>query len=68
MGYMTFNRYQYGHHFVFANHKTHCTFFFVRERYQQRATAPTTVRQNVRRCDIERALGGNIWCVKKLFG
>jgi hypothetical protein len=27
MGYKTFDRYQYGHHFVFANHKTHCSFF-----------------------------------------
>ena len=44
MNYMTFNRYQYGHHFVFANHKTHCVFFSVREHDQQRATAPTTVR------------------------
>ena len=44
MSYMTFNRYQYGQHFVFANQKTHCVFSSVREHYQKRATALTTVR------------------------
>jgi hypothetical protein len=35
--------------------------FFVGKHYQQRATAPTTVRQ----WDREQALGGDISCVKK---
>ena len=40
-------------------------FFFVRKHYQQRATAPTTVLLTLRRCDLERALGGDICCAKK---
>ena len=32
--------------------------FFVREHYEQRATAPTIDRQTLRRCELERELGG----------
>jgi hypothetical protein len=42
-------------------------FLFVRNLYQQRATEPTTDRQTLRRFDLRRALGGDGWCVKKLF-
>jgi hypothetical protein len=41
-------------------------FFFLRKHHQQRATTPATERQTLRR-DLERALGGEIWCVKMLF-
>jgi len=41
--------------------------FFVRKTYQQSAKLLTTVRQTLTRCDLERTLGGDTWCVKKLF-
>jgi len=41
--------------------------FFVPKHYQQRAKLPATIREILRRCDFERALDGDISCVKKLF-
>jgi len=40
-------------------------FSFVRIHYQEGATAPTTVRQTLRRGDLERALDEDTWCVEK---
>jgi len=46
-----------------CGHKTHCTFSLsvniVTNSVQRRQ------RQTLRRCDLERALGGDTWCVKK---
>jgi len=46
-----------------CDHKTHCAFSLsvniVTNNAQRRQ------RQTLRRCDLERALGGDTWCVKK---
>jgi len=61
------NRSQHGHDFVPANYKTHCVFFFVCKYFQQSISAPTTVRRTLRHCDLVNALGGDTWCVNKLY-
>jgi hypothetical protein len=41
--------------------------FFWCKHYHQRAMTPATDMQILRRCDLERALGREIWCVKILY-
>jgi hypothetical protein len=50
--------------FCFREPQDTLRFSFVRMHYREGATAPTTVRQTLRRGDLERALGEDIWCVK----